>query len=208
MVDSRFIMPPRRIEKASTSLNGPAWPPRMSIEGKPSPPRVLILQSPPIMDPRIDHHLQLFSAIYLGGIPSIITNDSSFLSFISMLSAMEALAGFRYATTENDSGKRFETFVRDYYPPEYHEFSYGRWRCPMEIQERSLIGRSPCSLSSSKKQRSAARSLRDHSGPSRRDHAGFPRQSGASSGRVIKAAARSSAARAAAVKPVFWSSIT
>ena len=51
-----------------------------------------------------------------------------------MLSAMEALSGFRYAATENDSGKRFEMFIQDYYPPEYHEFADGRWwtfRCRM-----------------------------------------------------------------------------
>jgi hypothetical protein len=86
------------------------------------------------MDPRIDQTVAHFCEIYLGGIPPIITNDSSFLSFICLLSAIEALAGFRFAHTETDPGKRFEGFIREYFAPEYHEFADGRWwtfRCRM-----------------------------------------------------------------------------
>ncbi len=45
-----------------------------------------------------------FSRIYLGGIPAIITDESAFLSFIYVLAAAEALAGYRYSDVR-ESGK-------------------------------------------------------------------------------------------------------
>lgn len=83
-------------------------------------------------DPRIEHTIGLFSTIYLGGIPAIITNDSAFLSFLTVLSAIEALAGFRYAGTLK-AGQRFTTFIADYFPEPYKIHAERLWlfRCRM-----------------------------------------------------------------------------
>jgi len=71
------------------------------------------------IDSRIEDTIAWFSTIYLGGIPPIITNDSSFLSFVCMIAGTEALAGYRFSDEPN-SGERFNQFVRSYFPREYH----------------------------------------------------------------------------------------
>jgi hypothetical protein len=43
-------------------------------------------------DPRGENTVALFSTIYLGGIPATITNDSAFLSFVNVLSAVDGQA--------------------------------------------------------------------------------------------------------------------
>ena len=43
------------------------------------------------MDPKLETVLANFSAIYLGGIPPIITNDSAFLAFVCIITATKAL---------------------------------------------------------------------------------------------------------------------
>ena len=75
------------------------------------------------VDGRIESTIANFCLIYLGGIPPIITHDSAFLSFVCMLSATEALAGDRFAAAEQKPGKRFNEFVRTYYPAEYHPYA-------------------------------------------------------------------------------------
>lgn len=81
-------------------------------------------------DPRVERTIELFSAIYLGGIPATITHDSAFLSFIAVLSAIEALAGFRHAFEADrpKSGDRFERFLRTYFPPEYQPYVGKMWK--------------------------------------------------------------------------------
>jgi hypothetical protein len=83
-------------------------------------------------DPRIETTIAHFCEIYLGGIPPIITNDSAFLSFINVLAAIEALAGFRFAD-EVQAGNRFRGFVEAYFPPVYrpHADRMWRFRCRM-----------------------------------------------------------------------------
>lgn len=79
-----------------------------------------------VLDSRIDQIFSSFSQIYLGGIPSTITNDSAFLSFISVLTAIEALAGYRYSE-EQKAGVRFKDFVRQYFPDEYGSYVNALW---------------------------------------------------------------------------------
>lgn len=67
-----------------------------------------------------------FSRMYLGGIPPMITEDSAFLSFICVLTAIEALAGYRYSNIDR-KGERFKKFVSDYYPASYREHSSNLW---------------------------------------------------------------------------------
>jgi hypothetical protein len=59
-----------------------------------------------------------FSTIYLGGIPPIITNDSAFLSFICVVTAIEALSGYRYGG--GNLSARFVRFIKAYFPSGYH----------------------------------------------------------------------------------------
>jgi len=66
--------------------------------------------------------------MYLGGIAQllkgeVVTGETAFLSFILMVTATDALAGYRYASTIDKPGKRFNAFVRGYYPPEYAPFA-------------------------------------------------------------------------------------
>lgn len=84
-------------------------------------------------DGRVDEIIHRFSTIYLGGIPPIITDDSAFLSFLCVLAATEALAGYRHPD-ENDSATRFNQFVLTYFPPEYKAYADGTlwtFRCRM-----------------------------------------------------------------------------
>ena len=95
-------------------------------------------------DPRIEHTIALFSTIYLGGIPPTITNDSSFLAFINVLAATEALAGFRYANTiqgKARNGKRFKAFIAQYFPEPYKSWTDRLWtfRCRM-VHSFSVTG--------------------------------------------------------------------
>ncbi len=78
-------------------------------------------------DDPIEQTLLWFSRIYLGGIPPIITDDSAFLSFICVLTAVEALAGYRYSNN-NKKGERFKQFILDYFPPDYAALRNDLWK--------------------------------------------------------------------------------
>ena len=77
-------------------------------------------------NPQIDSALYWFSRIYLGGIPATITDDSAFLSFVCVLTAIEALAGYRYPET-GGPGDRFREFVNSYFPESYKRFAKELW---------------------------------------------------------------------------------
>jgi hypothetical protein len=66
-----------------------------------------------------------FDRIYLGGIPLMINDETAFLSFICALTAVEALAGYRY--TEPKPGERFRLFVESYLPDAYRSLSTDLW---------------------------------------------------------------------------------
>jgi len=73
-----------------------------------------------------------FRRIYLDGIPVLLErNETSFLAFVCMLAATDALSGYRYL--EIGGGGRFCSFVRDYYPSQYHPHAdrLYRFRCRM-----------------------------------------------------------------------------
>lgn len=78
------------------------------------------------MNAQIEEVITLFSRIYLGGIPATITDDSAFCSFVCVLSATEALAGY-YHGKEGNPGSRFKTFVKDYFPKEYTPLAEQLW---------------------------------------------------------------------------------
>lgn len=83
------------------------------------------------MDPKIDSALLWFKRIYLDGVPILLrANETSFLSFLCVVAATDALAGYRYT---GGVGDRFRAFVIAYFPPQYAPHAANLWvfRCRM-----------------------------------------------------------------------------
>lgn len=83
------------------------------------------------MDAKIDSTIHWFRQIYLDGVPVLLrANKTSFLSFLCVVAATDALAGYRYT---GGAGDRFCTFVTTYFPPEYGPYAANLWvfRCRM-----------------------------------------------------------------------------
>lgn len=55
-----------------------------------------------------------YDQYYLGVIPRLLNEEGMFLAFVSMLAAVESLAG-TYAPTLG-SGERFREFIKRYFP--------------------------------------------------------------------------------------------
>jgi hypothetical protein len=84
------------------------------------------------MDPAIESALAWFKRIYLDGIPVLLRqNETAFLSFLCVVAATDALAGYRYDV--DNRGERFQRFVTEYFPPGYrpHAEQLYRFRCRM-----------------------------------------------------------------------------
>jgi hypothetical protein len=81
------------------------------------------------MDSRIESVRNWFNKIYLGGIPLMMKNETSFLSFICTLTAVEALAGYRYPDSGDlhSSKNRFCRFISDYFPTDFHSLADDLW---------------------------------------------------------------------------------
>lgn len=77
-------------------------------------------------DPRIGNTIDLFQRIYLRGIPPIITDESAFLSFICVITAVEALSGYRFGG--RGVAERFKKFIQMYFPNEYHPLTSDLWQ--------------------------------------------------------------------------------
>ena len=70
------------------------------------------------MTPQIQAAMRGFRDIILGGVPLLLRqNETAFLSFMCCVAAVDALAGYRYAT--ENVGERFEKFIAAYFPPQY-----------------------------------------------------------------------------------------
>lgn len=95
------------------------------------------------MDPRLEDVLTNFSRIYLGGIPPIITNDSAFLAFICIVTATEALCGYRYGEEykQGRMGPYFKKFVSDYFPELYSEYADDLWAFRNKLVHAFSTGR-------------------------------------------------------------------
>lgn len=57
-----------------------------------------------------------FDAMYIGGIPRLLDETGSFLAFLSVLAAIDALAGVW--SPSSGSGERFKGFVEKFFPVE------------------------------------------------------------------------------------------
>lgn len=83
------------------------------------------------MDPKIESAIGWFRRIYLDGIPVLLrSNDTAFLSFLCVIAAIDAVAGYRYQT---GSEARFTRFIADYFPAGYarHAANLYVFRCRM-----------------------------------------------------------------------------
>jgi hypothetical protein len=76
-------------------------------------------------DELISHVHARYAQIYLGGIQSTLNKDAAFLSFICMLTAVEALGGFLKPGEKN--GPRFKSFILGYFPKAYHAHADALW---------------------------------------------------------------------------------
>jgi hypothetical protein len=84
------------------------------------------------MDTAIVSALQWFRRIYLDGVPRLLQeNDTAFLSFLCVVAATDALAGYRFS--RGIPRERFRSFVNAYFPAEYkpHTTNLWRFRCRM-----------------------------------------------------------------------------
>ncbi len=82
------------------------------------------------MSPEIQSALKAFNEIILKGVPHLLRqNETSFLSFMCMATAIDSLAGYRYPV--GGSGKRFKDFLKDYFPAAYTAHIDNLWlfRC-------------------------------------------------------------------------------
>ncbi len=83
------------------------------------------------MAPEIEEAVKWFRKIYLDGIPVLLRqSETSFLSFVCVVAAMDALAGYRFKNLTR-VGDRFSQFVLDYFPPGYsaHAAKLYLFRC-------------------------------------------------------------------------------
>ena len=74
---------------------------------------------------QIAEYRRYFDSIYIAGIPRLLNDDGAFLSFITVVTGTEALAGLCAPSKQN--GERFREFVARYYPAEYLPFVEKLW---------------------------------------------------------------------------------
>lgn len=81
------------------------------------------------MDPRIGSITSWFDRIYLGGIPQMIRDETAFLSFLCMMTAIDALAGYWDPDRSGQGaiGARFRDFVTKYFPDHYQALASDLW---------------------------------------------------------------------------------
>jgi hypothetical protein len=66
-----------------------------------------------------------FDLIYLKGVPTMLNDNAAYLSFICVLTAIEALGGFLNPKFRN--GPRFKEFVKRYLPDPYQAEADSLW---------------------------------------------------------------------------------
>ncbi len=84
------------------------------------------------MDAQITSAVRWFRRIYLDAVPTLLREQStSFLSFLCVVAATDAIAGYRYSS--GSVGARFTDFTRCYFPPAYtpHADNLYTFRCRM-----------------------------------------------------------------------------
>lgn len=92
------------------------------------------------VDPRIDEAQRCFNQIYIDGIPLIIRDNSAFLSFVCILTGIEALSGYRF--DKGNLERRFKSFVEHYFPDGYKPFVADLW----EFRKKMVHAFSPAAF--------------------------------------------------------------
>lgn len=80
------------------------------------------------MTVQIESAIRGFNEIILGGVPILLRqNETAFLSFMCSVAAIDALAGYRYASDK----ERFQNFIKEYFPVAYasHAENLYLFRC-------------------------------------------------------------------------------
>ncbi len=77
------------------------------------------------IDPRIAETQRCFNEIYIEGLPLLIRDKCAFLSFVCVLTGIEALSGYRFEKGKLE--RRFKSFVEIYFPPEYKPLVADLW---------------------------------------------------------------------------------
>ncbi|HEX4051160.1 MAG TPA: hypothetical protein VHY19_09800 [Steroidobacteraceae bacterium] len=67
-----------------------------------------------------------FDQFYLGVIPRILTEEGMFLAFVSMIAAIESLAGI--CMPDRGTGERFRAFIETYFPTAYESYTEQLWQ--------------------------------------------------------------------------------
>lgn len=80
----------------------------------------------PTIHHAIDGYRHHFDNIFVGGIPKLFTEDAAFLSFVSTLTAIEALAGLM--EPKMGTGERFKLFLEHYLPKSYKRHIDSLWK--------------------------------------------------------------------------------
>lgn len=81
---------------------------------------------PDSIDKDIDEFRFHFDSMYIGGIPRLLDEAGAFLAFLTILTAVDALAGVWNPNLR--SGERFKGFVEAYFPPNLKPRAEDLWR--------------------------------------------------------------------------------
>lgn len=74
----------------------------------------------------IEYVEEQFKRTFHDGIPLLLNDRGAFLSFICMVSGLDALAGYRFPDI-GGNGIRFRRFVNEYFPKQYHDVLDDLW---------------------------------------------------------------------------------
>lgn len=74
----------------------------------------------------IQEYRQHFDTIYVGGIPKLFNEDSYFLAFVCILTAIDSLAGL--FKPDEGTGVRFRLFVTTFFPKDNQQYAEKFWQ--------------------------------------------------------------------------------
>jgi hypothetical protein len=75
---------------------------------------------------QIAEYRRYFDSIYVAGVPRLLNDDGAFLSFITVVTGTDALAGL--FAPDKPNGDRFREFVSRYYPMELRVHAEQLWK--------------------------------------------------------------------------------
>ena len=79
----------------------------------------------PKLHDEIDGYRAHFDTMYVGGIPHLLNEDGTYLAFLAIVSATDALAGL--FAPNKPTGERFRLFVERYFPEDHRPYAGRLW---------------------------------------------------------------------------------